>query len=316
MHPAVSVIVTAYNVEPYIDSAIRSALAQTFADLEVLAVDDGSTDGTAARIARIQDPRLHLHQIPHGGAVAAFNTGLTKACGQWVAFLDGDDVWLPHFLERQLALHTTYPTVDLSFGLSRMIDEQGSDLGLTSRGHAGTIGFEDLFRDNVIGNGSAVLVRTDALTRAGRFDGDFEGCYDLDLWLRITQLRPANVRCVPEVLSLYRRRSGQATRDWALMERSWLRLLDKAAAARPETVRELAPLASSNMYRFFAFAAYEGGEFGSALRLLRTSFAHHASAFLGNSRNLALVTAVMMGLVLPNALHRTLDRWARRVGPW
>ena len=111
--PAVSVIMPAYNVAPYVGDALRSALAQTFTDLEVLVVDDGSTDATADVVAGIaaRDPRVRLIRQPNRGLAGARNTGLRSARGDVFALLDSDDLWEPEFLAEQVAILRAHPDV-------------------------------------------------------------------------------------------------------------------------------------------------------------------------------------------------------------
>ena len=104
--PAVSVVMPAYNVAPYIGTSIASVCAQTFADWELLIVDDGSIDDTAAiaeRFARA-DPRVRVLRQANGGISAARNAALRQAAGEFIAILDSDDLWLPGFLASQLAI--------------------------------------------------------------------------------------------------------------------------------------------------------------------------------------------------------------------
>src|SRR5947209_3795753 len=100
----VSVIIPLYNKAPYVRRTLDSVRAQTFADYEVIVVDDGSTDGGAAVVEGFGDPRFRLIAQPNAGPGAARNRGLAEAGGEFVAFLDADDEWLPTFLERSLAL--------------------------------------------------------------------------------------------------------------------------------------------------------------------------------------------------------------------
>ena len=106
--PCISVIVPTYNVLPYLDRSMTSLLGQTHRDLDILLIDDGATDGCAARCdayAR-QDPRVRVVHQPNGGLSAARNTGLDHAVGDFVAFLDPDDYADPHMLERLLTTLT------------------------------------------------------------------------------------------------------------------------------------------------------------------------------------------------------------------
>ena len=94
--------------------------------------------------------------------------GIEPAQAHYIAFLDGDDLWAPRKLERHIEFFETHPEVDLTFSWSRIVDEQGRDTGLTSRLWKGPVSFAQLLADNVIGNGSALVVRRDALMAAGR----------------------------------------------------------------------------------------------------------------------------------------------------
>lgn len=111
----VSVIIPAYNCEAYAGEAVGSALAQTYRDVEVIVVDDGSTDDTPDVLAAISDPRLHVIRQPNRGISAARNAGLDAATGAYIAFLDADDRWLPTKLERQLRLMEAEPDVVACF---------------------------------------------------------------------------------------------------------------------------------------------------------------------------------------------------------
>ena len=145
------------------------------------------------------------------------------------------------------------PRADLTFSWSRIIDEDGRDTGLTSRLWDGPISFSELLADNVIGNGSALVLRREALMAAGGIDAAFAACYDLDAWLRIGALRPGNLWAVPEFLTFYRRRPGQITGDVAVVERSFEQLLQKARWFAPRAVALVEGRARSNMQRFCAY---------------------------------------------------------------
>ena len=116
--PSVSVIMPAYNVEPYIGDAIRSALAQTFTDFELIVVDDGSKDGTAEVVKGFakQDGRVKLVQQGNRGLAGARNSALRAARGEFFALLDSDDLWEPTFLAEQLAILRARPEVDIVTG--------------------------------------------------------------------------------------------------------------------------------------------------------------------------------------------------------
>src|SRR5262245_39118970 len=116
--PTVSVIVAVYNGERFIADALRSILAQTAPADEVIVIDDGSTDGTGAVVARFPDVRC-LRREANGGQASALNWGVASARGAYLAFLDADDVWEPDKLARQLAAFAADPALDVVYGHAR-----------------------------------------------------------------------------------------------------------------------------------------------------------------------------------------------------
>src|SRR5207247_1570481 len=124
--PAVTVIMPVYDRERFVCEAIASVLAQTFSDLELIVVDDGSTDGTAAAVAAVEDPRLRYVAQPHRGVAAAMNTGLRSARGRYVARLDSDDVWLPDLLATQVAVLESRPEIDVVYARAQGMEADGT----------------------------------------------------------------------------------------------------------------------------------------------------------------------------------------------
>ncbi|MBA3345742.1 MAG: glycosyltransferase [Gemmatimonadales bacterium] len=309
----VTVVMAAYNVGPFVTDAIRSVLSQTYVAFELLVIDDGSTDDTGDRVAGIRDPRLRLIQQANAGLSAARNTGIAHGTGELIAFIDGDDVWLPDKLARQVAYLRAHPEADLTFAWSRIVDEGGRDTGRTSARVSGVVSFERLFALNVVGNGSAVVLRRDVLDRAGTFDEQLRAEEDHDVWLRVSLLRPDNVHCVPEVLSLYRMRVGQMSKDWRRMETAWHRLLDKMRALAAQRVAPVETEARSRMYRYLAYIAYEGQEYAQAAAHLRTAVVASPTTILRDRGTWLVGAGVLARAVLPPRVHLKLDGFARRL---
>jgi len=131
MPPRVSVVMPAYNAERFLEEAVGSILGQTFADLELIVVDDGSTDGTAAVLASVRDPRLRvLRQPGNRGVGAAFNLALDEAAGELIATQDADDASAPTRLAAQVALLDANPDVVVAGTAHETIDEHGASLGV------------------------------------------------------------------------------------------------------------------------------------------------------------------------------------------
>ena len=111
----ISALIPAYNAARFLNEALASVFAQSRPPDEVIVVDDGSTDGTAEVAARWSD-RIRFERLPHVGVRAARAQLLAAASGDWIAFLDADDLWLPHKLERQLAVAAAYPEAEMVYG--------------------------------------------------------------------------------------------------------------------------------------------------------------------------------------------------------
>jgi glycosyltransferase involved in cell wall biosynthesis len=195
--PRVSVVVTTYNQRAYVAAAIASALAQTFADREVVVVDDGSTDGTDAIVAAFGD-RVRLIRQENRGVAGARNTGVLNARGELVAFLDGDDLWEPEKLALQVEAADRYPQAGLVAADGVIFDDDGSILGptlladpvrdalgpdITLMPHGRCYGH--LLHQNLISTVSQVLVRRKVLDQVGPSDPRFRLSSDGDLYLRI-----------------------------------------------------------------------------------------------------------------------------------
>jgi glycosyltransferase involved in cell wall biosynthesis len=187
MTPAVSVVVATYNFGRYLAGALESALAQTMSDLEIIVIDDGSTDETKqVMIPYLADSRIRYHRTDHCGQPAAKNTGIRLSRAPLVAFLDADDLWLPSKLEKQLAFFAADPSLGVVYSRRTLIDEQGRSLQYSQpdlpRGHV----LAEMFRQNFICFSSAV-VRREVFDKVGLFDESLALAIDYDLWLRIAK---------------------------------------------------------------------------------------------------------------------------------
>ncbi len=311
--PRVAIVMTAYNVADYLGAALDSALAQTFEDFELLIVDDGSTDDTVQVASAIRDRRVRLVQSAHRGAAFQLRQGIALTSAPYLAPLDADDLWHPSKLERHLEFLEAHPEVDLTFSWSRIVDEHGRDTGLASRPWRGAISFRELLADNVIGNGSASVLRREALDAAGGIDPAFCAYYDLDAWLRMAARGDGKLWAIPEYLTSYRRRAGQITSDVPALVEDFGRLLRKIRGLSPRAVAEVEKRARSNMRRFFAYGWYQAGEYRRAVRTMAGSLARAPHTFLTDRRNYQMSAAALSGLVLPERLHGYITRAALRV---
>ncbi|MEM9513064.1 MAG: glycosyltransferase family A protein, partial [Cyanobacteria bacterium P01_E01_bin.48] len=184
--PRVSVVVPAYNVEDFIADTLRSIFAQTYRDIEILVVIDGSPDQSAEVCRQFDDPRLHIIEQENRGLAGARNTGIRHARGEYVAFLDGDDMWEPEKIERHVEHLDRCPEVGVSFSRSKFFGGTSAAYLMSATGR---IDAKRLLCRNPISNGSTPVVRRETLEAARRgaefFDESLRRNEDIDLWLRI-----------------------------------------------------------------------------------------------------------------------------------
>jgi glycosyltransferase involved in cell wall biosynthesis len=208
--PRVSVVIPTYNRSEFLLEAVRSVLAQTFSDLEVIVADDGSSDSSARLVEELADDRVKVVRLAHTGLPAAVrNAGLQCARGEFLAFLDSDDVWDREKLERQLVVFDRDLEVGLVCSNARVVDESGRETralyltkeAVTSNSLAG------LVKVNFVVISSAVA-RRELVERVGGFTEDIRlrGVEDYDLWLRIGAI--SRLAYLPEPLLAYRRHEG------------------------------------------------------------------------------------------------------------
>jgi hypothetical protein len=200
--PQVSVVLPVWNAERYLAGAIESVLAQSFADFELLVVDDGSTDGSAALIRRYRDRRIRrILNEKNLGVTRSLNLGLELARGRYVARMDADDLCAPERLERQVAFLDAHPEVALVATRARWIDAAGAQIGIIDTPADGETLRRRLRRNNWIVHGT-VMMRAEAVRALGGYDESMERSQDYDLWLRISERHP--VAALSEVLYTWR----------------------------------------------------------------------------------------------------------------
>jgi glycosyltransferase involved in cell wall biosynthesis/acyl carrier protein len=202
----VSVVITNYNYERYIGLSIESALGQTYRDLELIVVDDGSTDGSDAVISSfLSDRRMRYIKQANKGQAAATNVAIEASRGDYVAFLDADDIWIPEKLTEQMAAFRAQPGVGVVYSDAMAIDESGRQMDRMPAGARGGRALDELLLENFVPFSSAV-VRRECFLTAGLLNPRFRVCTDYDLWLRIA--KEHEFLRVPKVLIRYRRKAN------------------------------------------------------------------------------------------------------------
>jgi glycosyltransferase involved in cell wall biosynthesis len=196
------VVVAVHNGAPLVRDAVASVLAQTAGDLELIVVDDGSTDETAAILDAVRDPRTHVLRESHQGLTRSLNRALAAARAPLIARLDADDVALPDRLERQRAFLAAHPEVGLVGTGAREVDPAGRLLAVVRPPVDDLTIRRRLIRENPFVH-SSVMVRRAALDEAGGYDPAFPVAQDYDLWMRLARVtrlanlpEPLVVRCL------------------------------------------------------------------------------------------------------------------------
>jgi glycosyltransferase involved in cell wall biosynthesis len=241
--PLVSVIVPAYDVADYIGEALNSVFAQSLADFEIIVVNDGSPD--TEKLERILAPymsRIVYLKQENRGVGGARNTGIKAAKGTLLAFLDGDDVWLPNYLEVQVARIQADPTIDVLYPNVLMFGgslDDGEEF-MTVCPSSGEVTFERLLLQQCnVSNCS--IARRETIVRAGLFDESLRSVEDFDLWLRVIK-QGGRIAYHHDVLARYRRRPGSLTADPVWLSKHILKVLTKVKETMDLTPSEQAAL--------------------------------------------------------------------------
>ena len=228
--PTVSIVIPAYNAEAFIQEALDSVFRQTYRDFEVIVVDDGSEDRTAEIIKQYGHDVHYIHQ-KNQDVAAARNTGIRASRGEWIAFLDHDDIWLPEKLEKQVSAFQSSDDVDVVF--CDMVRWYGGDnvrheswrrrynRRAVRRGMVKSLLLRCSFQP------STVMASKTCFQDGGFFDESLRVSSDWDMWLRLA-CRDHRFHYIDEVLCYYRDHGGNTYRDPEKMENDRLRVLDKA----------------------------------------------------------------------------------------
>jgi glycosyltransferase involved in cell wall biosynthesis len=264
--PEVSVVIPTYNTAHYLGEAIDSVLIQSFRDIDILVIDDGSTDETEALMCRYGPPVRYIRQ-PNGGVAAARNRGIAEARGRYVAFLDADDVWQPQKLERQLAaLAKQHSNARICYTAFIAVTTDLIPLGKHPSQRSGTV-LEDLLTlGNVVGTPSTVLVERTLMTEEGGFDPALSQCADWDLWVRLAAV--TDFAYVDEPLVGYRQHGNNMSRNAPLLEQDSVRVLEKGFAMPqlPASLRARRALAFARNYMVLAGSYFHAGRYRDFLR--------------------------------------------------
>jgi len=261
----ISVIIPAYNHASFLASTIDSALSQTLKPSEIIVVDDGSTDDTSS-VLRTFVHKIRVLRQNNRGVAAARNRGAEIATGDYLAFLDADDVWLPQKLEMQLDRFRSEPGLGLVHCALEQIDENNRSLGLSLDGMEGSVANEMLLfnRPTILGGGSGAMMPTPVFKAAGKFDERLSTSADWDLYYRIA--RKYKIGFVPRVLLRYRLHGTNMHASVRCMEHDMLLAYSKAFLSADDADLPLRRRCLGNLHKVLAGSFFSTGERAGFLR--------------------------------------------------
>ena len=308
--PLISVVLPVYNSAATIRDTVESVLQQTFGDFELLVIDDGSTDDTLRIVGDASDDRFRVFSFENSGPAAARNKGITRASGEFVAFIDSDDLWVPEKLELQAAALIENPSAGLVYSWVDYINESDRVLNFGSRTRVEGDAYKQLLTGNFLDCGSNPLVRREVFDRVGMFDETVIGAEDWDMWLRIAHEYP--FAHVPAVHVFYRIRTETVSSSIRRQEAECIKVLETGLArlpASPEKDR-IRQVGERNLYQYFtarvAQTATGPGRFTLAMGYLREFWGRTPSRLRDAPQALVLFIKIVIVSILPGRSSRIL----------
>ncbi len=248
--PTISVVIPAYNADQTILETIQSVLTQSFSDFELIVINDGSTDKTLSLVSSISDPRLKVFSYPNEGLSVARNRGIECSAGQFISFLDADDLWTPDKLESQLLALQAVSTAGVAYSWTCNMSAVGDSF---YPGHSVSYNgdvYPKLLVRNFIASGSNCLIRREVIDATGSFDSSLKSYEDWDYWLRIAPNWSFVV--VPKYQVLYRQSSGAMSSKIDVMQEYGLIVIERAFQAAPNNLKYLKRQSLAANYQYFA----------------------------------------------------------------
>lgn len=306
--PKISVIIPAYNSEKTIQKTIESILNQTFTDFELIIINDGSQDYTLDIVSRFHDPRIKVFSYENAGGNVSRNRGLKQALGEFVSFLDADDLWTPDKLRDQLQALQENTDAQVAYSWTDYINENGeiflSGTHITADGDV----YEKLLVNNFLENGSNPLIRKEALLQLGGFDESLEAAQDWDMWLRLAA--QYSFVAVPKVQILYRVSNNSLSSNLVRQEKFCLQVFQRAYQARPLINKNVFNLSLTNLYKYLTCKAlqkpYSRAKGIAAARFIWKKFIYDSLRFKRIAFTLKLFLKSLIIIFLPTNISTSI----------
>ncbi|MGL5084037.1 MAG: glycosyltransferase [Microcoleaceae cyanobacterium] len=252
----ISVIVPVYNAEKTIQETVESVLSQAFADFELIVINDGSNDATLDILNQIADPRLTVFSYPNAGLATSRNRGIVRSSGEFIAFIDADDLWTSDKLTTQWQALNHHPDFTVAYSWTDYIDEKSQFLRRGGRLSVEGDAYPYLLLNNILENGSSPLIRRQAFEEVGMFDESLKAAEDWDMWIRLAA--KYSFITVPQPQILYRVSNTSMSTNVVRQEVETLKVIQKAFAQAPPKYQYLRKASLANFYKYLTFKALDG----------------------------------------------------------
>ena len=311
--PKVSVIIPAYNAMAYLPETLESVLNQTFTDFEVLIINDGSPDGIVEWASEIKDSRVKLISQENQGISGARNTGLWSSQGEYLAFLDADDIWEANKLEKQVEYLEKHLDVGLVSCWISNVDRNGNFIDIYDYYKSGNELKKDLFRSNILSCGSTPLVRRICFEKVGFFERSLKSAEDWDMWLRIAM--HFSIFVIQEPLVRYRRYPNSMSTNFRLMIQELDKVMERSFQSVPEEFKNVERIGSSHLSIQYAWGYLIKDDFHEAFWFAKQAFIRRPKLIFSISYLHLIFLIAAKHFLKPqtyNALHSILFRWKQR----
>lgn len=309
--PTVTVVMPVYNTAQYVGAAIESVLQQTFTHFELLVIDDAGSDNSIEICQSFDDPRIRIIHQQNRGLAGARNTGIRISQGEFIAFLDSDDLWHPEKLARHVEHLRSRPEVGVSYAASDLIDDDDRPLRLAQCPKLKHVTSKDVFLRNPVGNGSAPVIRAaafiDIMFRDEKceevcfFNESFRQSEDIECWLRIALTTSWKFEGIKGSYTTYRVNQSGLSANVIRQYDTWCKVRDRAFELDYSFASRWAATAEAFQLRYLARRCVCMGDGAMASNLMQQALQKDASILLREPvKSLSTIVAATALRVLPN----------------
>jgi glycosyltransferase involved in cell wall biosynthesis len=317
-----SVIIPVYGAEKYIAATVQSVLEQTYKNFELLIIDDGSPDRSIEICQQFTDPRIKIIRQVNRGVAAARNQGIMQSQGEYIGFLDADDIWLPTKLEKHVHHLDNFLDVGISYSYAAFINAEDKPLGIYQLPKTKNITPVNFLLRDPIGSGSNLVARREvfeAIKFQDNLDGTVKDFYfdedrqlhpteDTECWLRMAIKSDLKFAGIPEVLLQYRMHSGGYSHQFLKKAASWDKFLEKAHTYAPTLMEQWESPARAYQLTAIARRAVNQGDGSIAVELNHRALGTYWRILIEEPRRtfMTLVAAYLLFL-LPKPIYSQIQ---------